>query len=635
MNFNITLHPDFEKLYQDYINEGKEEFLSIEGISRSKVDIGNMSYDFFNKKLSNIAIDANSNVTGGINPTTYRTFITDGAIKLLGYHLWWYHSMKRYGTEFANKAIRMIWDGDLYLHDAHGVKSQMPYCYAFSLASLVIDGRPYGRMPNTPAKRRRTFISHVDKLIGDLSKQFAGATAPSDFFLWYAYFCKLDNLDLNNQDHINDILQDYQSLVFLFNEPSRAEGESPFVNMSMYDYSGLNELFKHVVYPDFSQPDIEYVMELQKIFIEYFRKGNPLDGFPYSFPVVTMNITTNDNGDFIDNEFAMYCAEVDRELANFNLHFGPKSKMAMCCRYENDLDDMEMSPDSFGNGGVNIGSHRLVTPNLPRAAKKADYDIGLFYQYVDELFDISAKLLDVHRQDILQKRIDENPDFLQFFGRLKWFSLDTMFSTFGIVGINEVCEYFGLDIIDEDGTDFVLDLTSYIKNKIRYYKREYGVPFNAEEIPGEQACVSLVKKDKLHFGEDEVPYDLYSNQYIPLTKNVDLLTRLELSGRFMRKISGGGIVHANIDHTIDSKEKVFEIMKFAAKCGVNHIAICYRFGKCLHHNASVVGQSNNCPICGDPIIRAKARVIGYFSDEDNWNEVRRTKDAPNRKYVEY
>ena len=317
----------------------------------------------------------------------------------------------------------------------------------------------------------------------------------------------------------------------------------------------------------------------------------------------------------------------------------------MCCRYENDLDDMNLSPDSFGNGGVNIGSHRVVTPNFVRCALKSGGDPQKFLDECDRVIDIAGKLLYIHRVDILQKRIDKNPEYLQFFGKLGWFSLDTMFSTIGLTGVYEVCQYMGYDILDDEGTEFTTDFMAYLKGKVKELRAEYGCVFNCEEIPGEQACVSLVNKDHIYFEHEDmsnVPDDvkdafanckLYSNQYIPLINQADMITRLDLSGRFMKMISGGGVVHVNCDAQIDTDEKMYELIKYGAKCGVPHFAVCYRFGKCDDHPAVIVGQSRStCPICGKPITRTRARVIGYFSDENNWHPVRQEFDAPYRFY---
>jgi ribonucleoside-triphosphate reductase len=354
-----------------------------------------------------------------------------------------------------------------------------------------------------------------------------------------------------------------------------------------------------------------------------------------------MNMTTDENDDFVDVETAKWAARTNVKLGNFNLHYGDKSKIAMCCRYENDLDDMNLTPDSFGNGGVNIGSHRVVTPHFARAAMASLGDEEKFLEISDHLIEVSGKLLNVHRRDILEKRIKRTPDYLQFFGKLGWFSLDTMFSTIGITGFYEMNQFMGHEITDDDGTEFTLDFMDFLKGKIKKLRKQYNCAFNVEEIPGEQACVTLADKDKIVMeGKlDDIRRDilqgihLYSNQYIPLIHEADMVTRLELSGRFMRKISGGGIVHINSEAPIENEDKMFELMKFGAKSGVKHMAVCYKFGKCNDHKASIVGQHiKECPVCHKPLTRTRARVIGYYSDEQFWNPVRQKHDAPHRFY---
>lgn len=656
MKIGMSLVKEFEDLYNSYAdsdNEDKRKILEIEGISRRHLDIGIQSEDFFKHKLSDISSDSNSNYMENINPTVYRTHTTNGQMKLLGYHMLWYYAKKRYGLEWANKAISMIWDGDFYFHDAHGLRIQMPYCWAFSLDKLVFEGRPYGSSPNIPPKHKKSFLSQVDKLISDLSKQFAGATAPSDLFLWYSWYLTKwlkEESSVRSRDWVahkelikEEIIQDMQGLVCLFNEPGRAEGEPPFTNISIYDPIGLKNLFGHIVFPDHTKPDFDFIMFIQKTFCEWFSYGDPITGFPYRFPVVTINVTVDSHHNIMNEEFGKWVAHVDRRMGNFNLHFGSKSKIAMCCRYENDLNDMDLSPDSFGNGGVNIGSHRVVTPNFVRAAIKSNGDMNKFIDYCDELIDIAGKLLHIHRVDILQKRIERTPNYLQFFGSVGWFSLDNMFSTIGLTGVYEVCKYMGFDIVDDDGTEFTIDFMSYLSDKIAELRDEYGCTFNIEEIPGEQACVTLVNKDHIMINSDDIINSdvrdefmnckLYSNQYIPLISKADIVTRLDLSGRFMNIITGGGIAHINCEGQIDTDEKMYEIIKFGAKSGVPHFAICYRFGKCDEHPAVIVGQNKTkCPVCGKQITHTRARVIGYFSDEHNWNPVRQEFDAPYRFY---
>lgn len=340
MKVNMSLRPEFDELYEDFISDYGPEFLKIDGIHPDQLDMGLNSYNFFNKKLVEVATDTNSNGIEDYSVAAYRAFVSNPQLKMLGFFTLWHYAQKRYGIEWANDAMESLWTGSLYFHDAHGIKIQIPYCYAFSLMPMVLEGRMYGTSPNTAPKNRKSFLSQVDKLISDLSKEFAGATAPSDFFLWYAYFAKKDGLTLsgdNASQHRKEMIQDFQGLVCLLNEPSRAEGESPFTNLGIYDRAGLESLFGHVMYPDETMPDLDYIMEIQKLFCEWFSNGDPITGFPYRFPVVTVNMTTNNSNDFLDDDFVRWFSEVSKKKANFNAHFGGRAKLAMCMSSDTEI----------------------------------------------------------------------------------------------------------------------------------------------------------------------------------------------------------------------------------------------------------------------------------------------------------
>ena len=208
-----------------------------------------------------------------------------------------------------------------------------------------------------------------------------------------------------------------------------------------------------------------------------------------------------------------------------------------------------------------------------------------------------------------------------------------MFSTFGITAINETAAFMGYDIVSEEGTEFTIDALQHIKNNVKRYRMEDNVVYNIEEIPGEQTCVSLLKKDRIcEIVVGNEGLHLYSNQYIPLIKDADVLTRIDLSGRFMKMVSGGGIAHLNLDSRLDSTGKAYELLKLSAKSGINHLALCHRFGQCEDGHTNVIGQARECPECGKPIVEAVNRVIGYYSKESCWHPVRQEHDAEIRHF---
>lgn len=299
------------------------------------------------------------------------------------------------------------------------------------------------------------------------------------------------------------------------------------------------------------------------------------------------------------------------------------------CRLSNDFDRMKARQDSFGNGGLNIGSHRVVTVNLPRVAldtqETINYDFSnaeeKFFTILEKRLDQAKDLLLVHREEILRRRIEKG--FLKFFDpkQVGWFNLEGMFSTFGITGVYEMCQYMGYEITSKEGENFVSKVLTFIEDYADKVSKETGHSFNVEEIPAENTGTKLAYKDNLLYGTD---CKLYSNQFVPLMANVPVMDRLELEGKFMSKLSGGAITHINVLSEIDTDEKMYKLMLAAMSKGVEHFACNYGFNECEEGHVSIGGnQLEYCPICNKPIKDHITRVVGFFTRVSKWSAVRK------------
>jgi len=626
----LTFESDFDKLYYTYAKDSdRVKLLDLDGISPRKVDVGRMSHNYFTKKLSDASVDMNANANEELSANNYQAEVTKGILKLEGYYLLWRYAKKRFGLQRANELISAILDGKVYFHDASGHGVQIPYCFAYSTSHLVTDGRPYGQLQSVPPKRADSFIAQVTETTMDMSQEFVGAVAPGDLIVNLCYYLKKEGIDPDTEEGVKYVCNQWQKFVHVMNNKFRVSGQSPFTNVSIFDRENLKKLFDGYVYPDGSKPDIEYIMKVQKICAEFFSKGDPSSGLPYRFPVMTANISVDKNRKPLDEDFVEFIARTNCENGVYNIYANEGSKIAMCCRFINDTERMEYRADTFGNGGLNIGSHRVVTVNLPRIALEARGDKEKFFKILEERLQIAKDLLLVHREEILWRRVERG--FLKFFNPLKWFNLNMFFSTIGINGVYEACYFMGLPMEKEEGQEFAESVLMAIEKRALEFSTETGNSFNTEEIPAESTAITLARKDKLLFGDRQV-FELYSNQYLPLIADVTMMERIKLSGKFMKILSGGGIMHLNVQEKVKNPETMKKLIMVALKYGVEHFAVNYGFGECENGHTSVVGTEKTCPICAGKITDYYTRVIGYFTRVSSWGEVRREFEYPRRKF---
>lgn len=622
MRLHETFDPEFDKLYNNYCKK-YPELMKCEGIDRSQLDIGVMSKRYFTESLTEVTIDTNANSDESMCPNNYTAEITKGLMKLEGYYLLWHYAQKRFGIERANELIEAIWKGDVYFHDASGPGIQMPYCYAFSTSMIMAEGRPYGQLHSLPPKRADSFLAQCTETTMDLSQEFAGAIAPSDLLVNYAWYAKRE------QKPAADIINDFQKFTHVINNKFRVGHQSPFVNISLFDRPNLEKIFEHYTYPDGSKINIEYVIMLEKLFGCWFSKGDPNTGLPYRFPIVTLNISKNSDGTIIDQDFLDWASNANISTGCFNIYVNSGNKISSCCRLVNDMERMQYRSDTFGNGGLSIGSHRVVTINLPRIARKSK-DITDFMINLQITCDIARDLLLVHRYEILQRRIDQG--FLKFFNPLKWFNLNHLFSTIGIIGVYEMNRFIGTDIRSDAGMKFTINVLTEIENLALSYSRENKCSFNVEEIPGESVAIKFCQKDEILYGPNEFGFNMYSNQYIPLIEDALIPERIQLTGQFQDILSGGGILHCNIQDQLKTANDMKHLIEYNVKHGVSHFAINYGFGTCENGHTTVCGNSNTCSICGGQITDHYTRIVGYFTHVDSWNSTRRDYEFPRRKF---
>ncbi len=487
-----------------------------------------------------------------------------------------------------------------YFHDI--TKGIIPYCYATSTGRILLEGLQYVEdYPSDRPKRFDSYVMQVIDLVLEMAQDHAGAIAIPDLFVNSAEFFK--SVEHVNQEkyHIANV---YQSMIFTFHRKVRPSGQSPFVNVTIADAPTLDVVFKQ------TPEQILIIKALQKVFLEEFAKG--IKGKPFRFPVTTANIALSPTREILDEEWLHEIASY-LKTGRLNIYISKDArKFASCCRMSNDLDLlMDMAGvDSFGNGGVRIGSHRVVTLNIPKIISDG--------KSLEEYTNTAIKVLKTHRELLRSLVSHKSGKFLKFF-KNNWENLDqNFFSTVGIIGIWEgaiislskkgVQSPKLVEIIEE-----IKSIMLIIKDSVSCMSKCLKMPINIEQIPGESAAAELGQ---------EVGLQILSNQYIPLWEDVDLLDRVKYAGELDEYFTGGAITHLNIEKQLTNKSMI-SLIKMAAKAGMTHFAPTHVYAQCENQH-NTIGKHSECPICKGKIVDYTTRIIGYFVPLSSWNKVRKT-----------
>lgn len=625
MYLKTTYDADFEDLIMHLKSKYTSKLFDLEGIGE-QTDLSLFSKKFFSTK-SNIAdksVDSNANVDD-TSIIAYENELPKPFFRLNSLFLTWKYLRYLYNHETANKAIESQITGDIYINDFTGINK--PYCYNFSAYDVMLYGLPFvNKINSKPAKHLSSFIGQVIHFTVYASNSVLGAVGLADILIVSSYYVKKmieENKDISSEYLWKQVKQELQSFIFSCNQPFRGGVQSGFYNISIFDDNFLDKMCSEYIFPDGSNPDKILVKQLQELYLDLMNET--LTNTPITFPVTTACFSVDENKHILDNEFLNMISKKNLDYGFINIYCGETSTLSSCCRLRSETKNEYFN--QFGAGGTKIGSLGVVTINVPRIAIKSSGNNDLFFNQLRELTELAIKINNTKRY-LLKKRIESNSLPLYSLG---FMDLKTQYSTVGVMGLNEACEYMGFDILNENGQVFITDLLNLINECNDIAAKKYNAPHNMEQVPAENSAIKAAQKDKLLGYQNG--YDFYSNQFIPLTVNANLLDRIKIQGLFDSKMSGGAIAHLNVEQKIDNYELLKSLIITSAKCGVVYHAVNYNLQKCINSHMTV-GKNTVCNICGKEITDNYTRVVGFLVNTKNFHKIRRDQDYPERKFYE-
>lgn len=577
-------------LNPDFISELKQvpfENLAILGLDQLNPFEFEKSY--FNGKIKNVSIDPNANVDGK-SPNNFYMEATKPYFKLMTFYKLWEVGNKMY-EDFS---LLPLLKGSVYFHDA--TKSYVPYCVGASCLDIIQHGRPYGEPISMPPKRSDSYVAMCTEFLMDMSQEFAGAVAFTDFLVGLAWYT---SREFEDDKYITNRLQ---SFVHVANNKFRVGGDSPFSNISVNSERVLMEVFDNYIFPDGRKITdfMKEIMHVQKLFVEFMYKGRPeAGGLPYKFPVLTANFKKEslEDEEELNTKWFKYIARKNHK-GFININTSPR--FAMCCRLN--IDQFKFN--SFGGGGLKLGSFRVININLPQIALNHKE----FIKELNSLIEYSIKLLYIEKS-ILKEKIDQG--FLKFF-RMNWYNLEDMFfGTLSFHGLPDAIEYYtGNDITHSESQKLARDI---IDRFLYYANKEDSMHINIEQAPSESATATMCK-----LNDDNRMF--YSNQFVPMDLDIGLSERVKIEGMYSDLLTGGSMCFINLDCEMD-EEQALKLHEYVYKNSmINQWCPNYGWSVCKNGHLTI-GEINTCH-CGDTNIEHYERVVGYLVNRDKVNFAR-------------
>lgn len=604
--------------------------LKIERIDPDSIDMYNFREEFI--KSSNVAdtsADANANVE-------LRTISTLGSEKTKPLSKidsldFLYRKMKdMYGSDVAQDYMYRILTKEINVQDV--VEIEKPYCWAFDTFDLLHIGLPFIRnYPSEPAKHSDTFLQHAIQLVQFAASQLVGATAIPNVLITYAHLLKQDSCDpdypVPHWKHEPELFKRYveqrfQEFVFSLNQPLR-QNQSCFTNITIFDRPFLSQLC------DMYGVDTEFAMMVQEMFLETFNKL--CRKHVTTFPIVTVQLKTA-QGQIEDIETFEKVVDYNLEFGHINIFSAEElTALSSCCRLISDVSDIIKAKSSehqnlIGGSSLKVGSSGVCTVNLPRISLdiRATHEIenldtesklALFLRVLRERAEIAYRVNHTRRK-IIEERIAQGLMPLYTHNLI---TLKNQYSTLGFVGLYEAVELLDIDPMSTDGEIAYREILKAMEEESNNAIVRYGYRCNVEQIPGESTAIRFTDADRSIY--HDLPYRLYSNQFIPLSSDVLLTDRVARQAQCERNCTGGSILHISVEQRL-SRDAMRRILSYVIRKGVRYFAINFFIAQCVNKHYST-GRSELCPVCGQQIAERFTRIVGFLRPVSSWHARRR------------
>ena len=601
---------------------------------RERIDYMDRYSNSMDNAASSSETDANANVTmknvanleGEVYKTTNR-LIQRQRMK---------NELQTLFPEVADQYEKDLNHHIIYAHDESCAPTVKFYCQADSLYPLMTEGvgNIDGVTPSAP-NDLQSFSGQITNLTFLLSSQCKGAVAFGEYFVALNYYAVIEfgpkwyeilDKEVTTEDcRISrtvkgQILKAFKQFVWGINQPaSNRCFQSPFTNISYYDHTYFDALFKDFCYPDGSKPEWKAVDTLQRLFMKWFNEVRLKQVL--TFPVETFAMV-HDGQDIIDKDYKDLCAEMYAEGHSFFTYISDSAdSLASCCRLRNELAENTFSPTS-GLTGVMTGSCNVITINVNRFVQDTVRKHALqghWQQHTERFKEELVTILErVYKYHIAFKTMLYDLEDKGMFAASNggYIYMSKLYSTIGINGLNEGARFLGMQVSNNaEYIQFLQLILGTIKEQNKRHSihdRKRPVLFNSEVVPAEGLGGKNYNWDKADGYWVPADENLYNSYFYNAHDDTSVLDKFILHGRQTYQFTdGGSAAHINLDDHL-SKAQYLKLIDFAIANGTNYFTFNIPNSKCEDCGHVVKKPVSTCHKCGSQHITQYTRVIGYL-----------------------
>lgn len=329
--------------------------------------------------------------------------------------------------------------------------------------------------------------------------------------------------------------------------------------------------------------------------------------------------------------------------ASFNTPYSDEEVAYMGCRTRVIAD---VNGEAKTNGRGNLS---FTSINLPRLGLRANGDLTVFWQYLDEAISLTIKQL-LTRYDLQKKfKVKDFPFMMEQHLYIESEELESNDQieravrhgtlSMGFIGLAECLtaltgKHHGES---QEAQALGLAIVSYMRRRCDEAAKKYQLNFTLLATPAEGLSGKFTKSDAERYGKIAgiTDKDWYTNSFhVPVGFEIPALDKIKLEGPYHKYCNAGHISYIELPSAPHQNIEAFEtIIRAMGEADMGYAAINFPVDICKDCGFNGVIETDACPNCGSKSISRVRRITGYLSTLDMFNPSKKAEEKGRKVHM--